>query len=313
MTAGLYSDRVCDNICADEFRKDNTIPMNMTPSKSYKDATGKIDYTMTNDYMFRAVLQENKKVLTGLICSLLHLQRCEIKSVIILNPIELGKAIDDRAFVLDLKLMLNNAMILNIEMQVLHQDFWNDRSLLYLCRAFDNPDKGNDYRTIKPAYHIGILDFTPFPEYPEFYATNKLMNVTKKYIYDDRFTLHVLDLNQIQLATDEDKAYRLDYWAKLFRAKTWEELKMLAENSNIDTDMLDETCETIFRLNQDDAVRYWCEAREDGERIMLTYKNMLAEKDSALAQKENEIAQKDLELAALKKQLASLTAQLNQR
>ena len=257
-----------------------------------KNATGKIDYPLTNDYMFRAVLQENEKVLTGLICSLLHLKHTDVKSVVILNPIELGKAIDDRAFVLDLNVMLNNAQIINIEMQVLRQIYWNDRSLLYLCKAFDNLEKGDDYTKIKPAYHIGILDFTPFPAYPEFYATNQMMNVKKNYIYNDKFTLNVLDLNQIPLATNEDKAYGIDYWAKLFKAKTWEDLKMLADKNNT----FEETCETMYKLNQDTAIRYWCEAREDGERILRTYKNLLEEK-------ENELAQKDARIAYLEAQL----------
>lgn len=51
--------------------------MNPAQATSFRNATGKIDYTMTNDYMFRAVLQENEKVLTGLICSLLHLGTVE--------------------------------------------------------------------------------------------------------------------------------------------------------------------------------------------------------------------------------------------
>lgn len=109
-----------------------------------------------------------------------------------------------------------------------------------------------------------LFSISRFPAHPEFYATSKMINVKKHYIYNDNFTLHVLDLNQIHLATDEDKAYGIDHWAKLFKAKTWEDLKMLATDNNTDTDMLEATCETIFRLNQDDAIRYWCEAREDG-------------------------------------------------
>jgi len=30
----------------------------------------------------------------------------------------------------------------------------------------------------------------------------------------------VLDLNHIELATNEDKTYKINYWAKLFNAKT---------------------------------------------------------------------------------------------
>lgn len=36
-----------------------------THRDSYETATGKIDYGMTNDYMFRAILQKNSVVLKG--------------------------------------------------------------------------------------------------------------------------------------------------------------------------------------------------------------------------------------------------------
>lgn len=47
--------------------------MHRTKGEILTQRTGKIDYGMRNNYMFRAVLQENKTVLTGLVCSLLHL------------------------------------------------------------------------------------------------------------------------------------------------------------------------------------------------------------------------------------------------
>ena len=197
--------------------------MSNIQQNTFQNATDKIDYTLMNDYMFRAVMQKNKNVLKELVCALLHLNPPNVKSVTILNPIELGEAFNAKTFVLDIKVMLDNSTIINLEMQVLQQSFWSDRSLSYLCDIFNNLKKGEDYSQIKPAYHIGIVDFTPFPDYPEFYATNKMMNIKKHYIYNDNFTLNVLDLNQTELATEEDKAYKIDYWAKLFKAKTWED------------------------------------------------------------------------------------------
>lgn len=88
-----------------------------TPVGSYLNATGVIEYGMTNDYMFRAVLQNNVKVLKGLICSLLHYREDEVKSVQIMNPIELGKLMDDKTFVLDVKVLLNDDTLINLEMQ----------------------------------------------------------------------------------------------------------------------------------------------------------------------------------------------------
>ena len=211
-----------------------------------------------------------------------------------------------------------------------------------------------EYQSVKlrrSAYHIGILDFTPFPEYPEFYAVNKMMNVQKNYIYNDKFTLNVLDLNQVHMATDEDKQWKLDYWARLFKTTTWEELKMLAQQN----DIFMETCETIFQKNQDRNVRYWCEAREEADRIARTVEreyqqsladlaemrntiqekdntikeknntikekdntikekdNTIKEKDNALAEKDNTIQEKDNAIAEMRAQIATLMAQLNQK
>lgn len=287
----------------------NPIQQNTIQSNTFQNATGKIDYTLTNDYMFRAVMQKNEKVLRGLICSLLKLDAKEVKSVNILNPIELGEYCGDKDFVLDVKVMLNNEKIINLEMQIMKQEFWNNRSLIYLCAIFNNLKSGMDYSQIKPAYHIGILDFTPFKKYPEFYATNMMMNVKKHYIFNDNFTLNVLDLNQIHLATEEDKACHLDYWAKLFKASTWEDLNMLAQKDNV----FGETGEMVFKLNQDEKIRYLCEMREEGKRITLTYTNQIArlqkeveEKDFVLAEKDSALAEKDSEIATLKAQIEAL-------
>ena len=59
---------------------------------------------------------------------------------------------------------MNNNTLINLEMQVANEGNWPDRSLSYLCRAFDNLNEGENYGDLKPAIHIGILDFTLFPE-----------------------------------------------------------------------------------------------------------------------------------------------------
>lgn len=114
-------------------------------------------------------------------------------------------------------------------MQVVNQHDWPDRSLSYLCRSFDKLYRGNEYEAVMPAIHIGFLDFTLFQEAPEFYSTNLMMNVSNYHIFNSKFRLSVIDLSKIELATEEDKRYEIDHWARLFKAKTWEEIKMLAK------------------------------------------------------------------------------------
>ena len=59
---------------------------------------GKLTIPMANDYLFRAILQQNNKVLTGFIDSLLHLSPSEISSVEITNPIIPGESINGKTF-----------------------------------------------------------------------------------------------------------------------------------------------------------------------------------------------------------------------
>ena len=146
---------------------------------------------------------------------------------------------------------------------------------------------------MKPAIQIGLLNFTLFPEHPEFYATYKLLNAKNHTVYSDKLQLSVLDLTQIHLATDEDKACHIDFWASLFKARTWEELHMLSQNN----EYLKEASETVYHLTQEEKVRLQCQARED------YYRRMKGIQEKIEAQEEL-LAQKDAEIAALKKLLA---------
>jgi predicted transposase/invertase (TIGR01784 family) len=245
---------------------------------AYLHATGTIDYGFTNDYMFRAILQKNKRVLKALICSMLHLAESDIQSIEIQNPIILGEAIDDKTFILDIHVLLNNNSMVNLEMQVRALPYWEDRSLSYLCRSFDQLRKGEGYAETGSAIHIGILDYTPYEDEPEFYATFKLLNVKNHRVYSDKFSLNMLSLTQIDRATDEDKRYQIDRWARLFKATTWEELRMLSKN----VQALEDASETLYVMNSDEMIREQCRAREDYDRLHNTINRMLATQEAQI-------------------------------
>ena len=89
--------------------------MTLHTNLSFETATGSIDYPFTNDYMFRAILQKDKQVLKALIAALLHLKKESIHDVAITNPIELGAAISDKDFILDIRVNLNNEQLIDLE------------------------------------------------------------------------------------------------------------------------------------------------------------------------------------------------------
>ena len=251
---------------------------------SYLSATGKIEYNMTNNYMFRYILQENEKVLKGLVSSFLHLNPENIKTIEIKNPIDLSGDVTGKEFILDIKVMLNDDTLINLEMQVLNEHNWPERSLSYLCRAYDQLYRGQKYEEALPVVHIGFLDFTLHPSNPEFYATYKMLNIKNHLVYSDKFRLSVVNLKCIELATEEDKAYKIDYWAAIFKAETWEEIRMLAKEN----EYLQEAASSLYVANADEIVRQQCIAREDAERRERTLERLVMQKQAKIEEQEKE-------------------------
>ena len=145
----------------------------------------------------------------------------------------------------------------------------------------------------------------------------------------------MVDLSRTDLATEEDKKYHIHEWAMLFKAATWEEIKMLASRD----EYLQEASETIFRMSADDLVRKRCRDREEyyqdlrsyerkieqdrieHEQDIRNYKRKIEQNQTkyaqAIAEKEAEIAQdriaherivaeKEEEIRQLRAQLARL-------
>ena len=280
-----------------------------TFSPALQEATGKIEYGLTNDYMFRVLFQKNKKALTGLVCSLLHLNPEEITSIEITNPVEIGSSFSDKEFRLDIRLILNSHQQIDLEMQVNDYHDWPERSIGYLCRMYDSLEHGEEYINAKPAIHIGILDYTPFPEHPLFYSKNQIMDINTHRIYSDKFSLYVLDLSQIDLATKEDCFWQIEEWAKLFKATTWEEIKMIADKN----EYLTETSNTLCDLYADRNVRERCLDRIEYNLRMKRYEDAIKEKDATIKELVAENAKALEEKDALIRKLMEENAKLKQQ
>lgn len=282
----------------------------MNMESDWQQATGPVPYKLTNDYLFRALMQENEVARKSLIASVLGRKYDEILTAEIVNPIELGKTVDAKDFYLDVKVEINKEEIMNLEMQVINEANWPERSLGYLCRTFDNLNVGSDYLWVKPAHQVSILDFPLFHENDSFLSKYKFTNQENfNEIYTDKFTITVINLKQIDNATDKEIISGLQNWGNFFKAKSWEDIKMLATKD----DKLENAAETVFLLSQDALIREQCERREGrirAEEIKKQwYEQAVAEKEqvlAAIAEKDRAIADKEREIAALKEQLKNL-------
>ena len=143
---------------------------------------------------------------------------------------------------------------------------------------------------------------------------SKFVNEKNLQTYTDKFRLGVLNLKQIELATEEDKQFKIDYWAKFFKAKTWEEIKMLAAQYPIIAD----AAVSIHEMTAEEKIRAICETRADYDRIERTWKLEIAELQEANdnLQEANDNLQAQLndsnsENAQLRAEIEALKAQLN--
>ncbi len=216
-------------------------------------------YGMSNDYMFRAVLQESEETLKHLVGALMHMDVADIRTCRILNPIILGNRLGSKETIMDVRLELNDNSLINIELQMWRKANWIDRSLYYWARNFSHLEKRNDYETVKPTYHIGILNFTLFESEPEFYSEYRIRNIRTGRCYSDKFCIRVLDLTQISLAEKENHTDpELLKWAKIFKAKTMQELENIAG----DEEALKEMVSKIKELSEEERIQLQCEAEE---------------------------------------------------
>ncbi len=276
---------------------------------------GQLDYSLTNDFLSKYSFQKDLFALRGLLAALLRIDIENITDIFILNPIEPGKGISEKECILDIKLELNHSSIINIEMQSRYQDFWPERSITYLCRNFDQLKSGGNYFNIKPCIQIGILSndlFKPDDHRysPSFLSVYRLLNVSDHKEYSSKFEIRVLSLNQLENASLEDRQNPngLYHWARMFKATTWEELRMIAQ----DNPMMNSFVGTVMQLTAEEKVAQACEMRRRYYDDIATYEAEIdyakAELDGVKAELDGakaELDDKDAEIARLKALLES--------
>ncbi|MBQ7934651.1 MAG: PD-(D/E)XK nuclease family transposase [Lachnospiraceae bacterium] len=127
-----------------------------------------------------------------------------------------------------------------------------------------------------------------------------MRNVKTGRLYSDKFNLRVIDLTQIANATEEDKRSQIYHWARLFKATTWEEIRMIAANN----EYLSEASRALFVMNADEIAREQSLAREDYRRWQNTIERMRDEDAKIMEEQRRLLEEKDAEIARLKALLA---------
>ena len=223
--------------------------------------------SLRNDLLFHMVFTRNEEALKGLLSVMLNIPEDRIIRAEVLNPMQYSEVIDTKLTVLDLKVHLNDNTYILVEMQVRKFEEWINRTVVYTCRQVaDQAHDEFDYSKLEPVIQISIMDYTLFPDHNRFFKRYRVVD-DEGYVYTDMIQFWVMDLTQIEEATDEQKAQGLVEWAKAFKADSWEEVNQI-QNSAVK-----EAAKTMQLIMSNPTEREMIRMRQAAQNDWITMRN----------------------------------------
>ena len=199
---------------------------------------------LTSDYVFKRIFgqEENKGALKDFLESILDVK---IKKIEIKNP-EIPKNYYDSKFgVLDLKVVLNDEMVVDVEMQMKNRHDMAKRDNYYLASNYVNEIKeGEPYTSCKKSIVISILNFNYYKR-NEYHSVARMIfekpkeeeRVDMGYEEEDKYASKDLELHTIELPKFRKKHpevhTKLEQWLWLFEGSEEEMEKAGKMNKEI--------------------------------------------------------------------------------
>ena len=168
---------------------------------------------VTNDYIFKKIFTKkgNESILKDLLNSILEIK---IKEIEVMADTNLEKEIEtNKLGILDIKAVLDNEIIINIEIQIINNYNMIERTLYYWSGLYYNQlKKGEDYKEVKKVITINILDYNEFQEGPY----HEIAKLRREYMYrvlTDKMEIHIIQIPKFKKQR-KDIRTKLDLWMK---------------------------------------------------------------------------------------------------
>ena len=221
---------------------------------------------LTNDYTFTEVMK-NPFILKGFLSDVLGIPIRDIESIRVVDRY-LGRGFKEgKLGILDIKVEVSHVGIIDIELQMLDAEDWENRSIFYTSRIFaENVRKGDDYLQCKKVISISILGFDLCKDTDYFYSRFHLMEDERHTFYSDMLEFHVIELGKVGCIPRAEHK-KLHKWARLFSTNNEEERMIIEKDPYIE-----EALKELERISNDPARRQEYEDREDALRDYRTLK-----------------------------------------
>lgn len=221
------------------------------------------------DMAFKEIMMDEKARI-GFLSAMLKIRPEDIKETRILNANLRKEHEDDKQGILDVRILMNDAVEINVEIQLTRLKVWANRALFYLAKMYaDQIAPKQNYGVFKKCVSISILDFKLFPEEEDFYSCFHIREDTRNFIYTDKMEFHVLELPKLPEELKEDCS-NIELWAKFINAERKEEFDMLAQKDPY----IKSAYEQLQVVSQDKEKRLEYEARQ---KAIWDYNQMVLE------------------------------------
>lgn len=236
-------------------------------------------YYLKNDVVFKEVFK-HKDILKDYISRSLGYEEGYIKDLEVIDPELTPDLAEDKLYRLDILAEVEagngKTEYIDIEMQVVYGDTFNDRLLLYLARMLDKREKRGDrlYRDVSRCIVIAIVDGNDAGASrirPKWHSVNKVADIEDGEVFSDKGEIHIFNLTQIP--NTKDKA---SLWHRLIKADSIESLREVEAEGD---EILKEAVNELDKINRDKAMRKRAEDREILLRIIGEEKELQKEKE----------------------------------
>ena len=156
------------------------------------------------DFAFKEIMM-NEQARIGFLSAILKLNPADIRETQILNTSLRKLHEDEKLGILDVRILMNNAVEIDIEIQLSMLNVWADRALFYLAKMYtEQISPGQNYSAFKKCVSISILDFDLFQGETEFYSCFHIREDSRHILYTDKMKFHVLELPRLPKKLKEE-------------------------------------------------------------------------------------------------------------
>ena len=265
---------------------------------------------LTSDYVFKRIFgqEENKSALIDFLEGILEI---EIQNVQINNP-EIPKDFYDSKYgVLDLKVTLDNRLIVNVEMQMQNQYNIEQRSTFYMASTYAKQlGEREGYENCKKVIVINILNFNYYKRNSYhsiarmiFEPSDETAQIELGYDNEDKYASNYLEMHMIELPKFKEKnpeiGTKLEQWLWLFIGG--EEKVKKASKVNKEVERINKKLASMS-LSQEERNNY--EFRLKAIRDEITFKSNAKKQIEEIIKGREELAKGQEELAKGQEELA---------